>query len=186
MKYKIKKTIQNKGFTIIELIVAMSLFIILMTISVGGFISALRNQRSVNNLMAVNNNAGLVLEQMVREIRTGYRFCAADICNGVEDPLIFINHREEIVIYELVGNVVKRNGEALTASNVLVETLGFLVIQGSDKCNPWRVTIRLKVSSTEARIADAATDIQMTISSRVFPGEAPGVSADIFRDCRRT
>jgi len=62
------------GFTLVELIVAMSIFLIAIVIIVGAFIRSLRTQRIVNHLMAVNSNTSLVIEQMAREIRTGYEF----------------------------------------------------------------------------------------------------------------
>jgi len=65
----------QKGFTLIELIIAIGLFSIIVTIAVGGFVNVLRTQRQVSGLIAVQSNAGLALEQMAREIRTGYLFC---------------------------------------------------------------------------------------------------------------
>ena len=65
----------TKGFTLVELLVAMALFSILMAIAAGGFVRALRSEREVSAMMAAESNVKLALEQMAREMRTGYLFC---------------------------------------------------------------------------------------------------------------
>ncbi len=65
----------KKGFTLVELMVTVGLFIIIITIAVGGFTNAVRTQRQVSSLISAQSNVSLVLEQMARQIRTGYLFC---------------------------------------------------------------------------------------------------------------
>lgn len=67
----------KKGFTLIELLVAIALFSIVISIAVGGFVNALHTQREVTSLISTESNAGLALEQVAREVRTGYLFCHA-------------------------------------------------------------------------------------------------------------
>ncbi len=69
-----RKDFNFRGFTIVELLVAMGIFLIVVEIAVGGFVNALRAQKQVAALIAAEGNADLALEQMAREIRTGY-FC---------------------------------------------------------------------------------------------------------------
>jgi prepilin-type N-terminal cleavage/methylation domain-containing protein len=65
----------KKGFTLIEMLVTVSLFAIIITIAVGGFTNAERTQRQVSALISAQSNVSLALEQMSRDIRTGYLFC---------------------------------------------------------------------------------------------------------------
>jgi prepilin-type N-terminal cleavage/methylation domain-containing protein len=65
----------KKGFTLIEMLVTVSLFAIIITIAVGGFVNAERTQRQVSSLISAQSNVSLALEQMSRDIRTGYLFC---------------------------------------------------------------------------------------------------------------
>ena len=65
----------NVGFTLVELMIAIALFTIIVAIAIGGFTNALRTQRQVSSLIATQSNVSLALEQMTREIRTGYLFC---------------------------------------------------------------------------------------------------------------
>lgn len=63
------------GFTLVELLIAIGLFTIIVSVAVGGFTNALRTQRQVSSLIATQSNVSLALEQVAREIRTGYLFC---------------------------------------------------------------------------------------------------------------
>lgn len=69
-----KKT-KTSGFTLVELLVAIALFSVVVAIASSGFVSALRTQRQVASLISTQSNMTLVLEQMAREVRTGYLFC---------------------------------------------------------------------------------------------------------------
>ena len=94
IKIKRNNIFQLKGFTMIELLVAMSIFIIFTSIAAGGFINILRNQRVVLALMTANDNIGLTIEQMAREIRTGYNFCKVS-----ENKFQFVNANDKVIRY---------------------------------------------------------------------------------------
>jgi prepilin-type N-terminal cleavage/methylation domain-containing protein len=65
----------KKGFTLIEMLVTVGLFAIIVTIAVGAFVNAERTERQVSSLIAAQSNVSLAVEQMSRNIRTGYLFC---------------------------------------------------------------------------------------------------------------
>ena len=75
--------IMKKGFTLIEMLVTVGLFAIIITIAVGGFTNAIRTQQQVSSLISTQSNVSLALEQMSREVRTGYLFCHLP---GVNSP----------------------------------------------------------------------------------------------------
>src|SRR3990172_10872392 len=104
MKSHIAHRGSRKGFTMIELIVAMGIFLILIAAATRGLVEALRTQRAIVALMAANDNASSVLEQMAREIRVGYNFQT----NTSEDELTFVNAYNEIVTYLLHNQTIKR------------------------------------------------------------------------------
>lgn len=68
----------RSGVTLIEFLVAFSIFTILIAIASGSFVRSIRVQRVALQLMAVNDNMGITIEQMMREMRTGYNFCTRD------------------------------------------------------------------------------------------------------------
>ena len=63
-----KKIMNLKGFTLVELLVAIGIFSILMAVGVGGFVHALHTQREVAALIATQSNASIALEQMARDL----------------------------------------------------------------------------------------------------------------------
>ena len=63
------------GFTLVELLVAIALFSILVSVAAGGFVNALRSERQAASMMAAQSNVSIALEEMTREMRTGYLFC---------------------------------------------------------------------------------------------------------------
>ncbi|HUC02138.1 MAG TPA: type II secretion system protein [Candidatus Paceibacterota bacterium] len=65
----------KKGFTLIEMLITVGLFTIIITIAVGAFANAVRTQRQVSSLISAESNISITLEEMARQIRTGYLFC---------------------------------------------------------------------------------------------------------------
>lgn len=178
----------KKGFTLIELLVAMGIFVIVVSIVSASFIQALRTQRSTAALMEANDNTSLVLEQMAREIRTGYRFCAKDAplfnldpiytghCNGLaDDELAFVNAHEEEASYRFENEAIWKKTSVLgvstdkkiTADNVKINYLNFILIgnDADDGLQP-RITISLSISPTSRDVKDVKINIQTTISPR--------------------
>jgi len=148
------------GFTMIELLVAMSLFVIVISIASGIFVYSLRTQKALVDLLAINDNASLVIEQMAREIRVGNTF------SGGGAALNFINALGEAVTYSLSDGAILRKTQPITGSNVKVENLQFVLSGEGVGAPQTRVTIILKVGSRSPRLEGFTTDIQTTISPR--------------------
>ncbi len=94
-----KQNFSLTGFTLIELIVAFGLFSIIMAIASGGFVQVIRSYRIATALMAANDSMALTMEQMAREMRTGYNFC--EIADSAEPKIQFVNANNEVVRYQL-------------------------------------------------------------------------------------
>lgn len=161
----------RRGFTLIELLVAVSLFSIAVAIAAGGFVRALRTQRQLIALISANSSASLAIEQMSREIRTGYDFnCVAP--GGICNELIFVNADGERVAYLAEDGVLgRRTGSAvafqpLTPENAEVRKLSFFILD--DTNYPPRITIVMSVTARVQELGDSLTNLQTTISSRNF------------------
>ncbi len=83
----IKKT-SNKGFTLIELIVAFGLFSVVMFIAAGALLTLVNLNKKAQAQQSAINNINFALENMARSIRTGssYRCDANHISNFWTDP----------------------------------------------------------------------------------------------------
>ncbi len=156
---------ESRGFTLIEVLVATSLFVVIIGIAVGIFVNSLRSENTIVALMAANDNASLTLEQMAREIRFSSQFSLSDDRNS----LSFTEKGVGRVVYKFDpdGQFVERNGERLTARNVIVDYLIFeLRGQNAGDSEATRVNIRLGVKAIDKTFTDSTTDLQTTVVSR--------------------
>lgn len=170
----------KKGFTLIESLVAVGLFGLIISLAVGGFVKALRTQAQITALLSANGNASLAIEQIAREVRTGYNFIK---CNdpdpqfGFCHELSFTNAEGHDIVYSLAqdnsgrGSITKSDAGGLpldaTADNVDVKYLVF-ELEGEDKNDgePPRITISIGVAPS-GNVGDiSVTRIQTTVSAR--------------------
>ncbi len=161
---------RRSGFTIIELMMALSLFAVIASIASGVFIRSLRTQRSAVALIAATSNAGLALEQMAREMRTGRTF------SGGGKTLTFINAKSENITYRFndTAGTLERSTDgttfhSLTGTDVRVVNTQFTLFTGSPGDRyPTRITIGLRVGVVNSTLAGTTVDLQTSVSSRVL------------------
>jgi len=168
------KSKSGAGFTIIELIISTALFVTLVSISSGAFVQTLRNQRIVTRLSESMSNTTFVIEQISREIRTGFSFNVSGGSNG-GDKLQFINSSGETISYKLIDSGIARcegsscasdnKYDALTSERVEIDNLKFIP-QGvsSGDGEPPRITILISILGGN----DIKVQLQTTISSRII------------------
>lgn len=85
----IKKVLKrDNGVTLVELIVAMTIFLVVITIAVGGFVSLVRLQGQTEAMTDVQQNGRIVMEQLTRLSRQS---SAVNINTGVGeiDQIVF-------------------------------------------------------------------------------------------------
>lgn len=189
-KKHLQKVREREGFTLVEMIVAIGLFTTTLALIVGIFFQGLRLEGYVTALTEVNSNISLTVEQMAREVRSGYNFetssvgavCAA---SGLDDTLTFRRVKggsAEPVDVMLSWNeeekiIERREGASeptiLNASNIQVKRLCFLknVDVHTPPLDPWRVTFTMTFSSSDTRLADRIVSMETTVSSRILPQE---------------
>jgi prepilin-type N-terminal cleavage/methylation domain-containing protein len=171
----------KKAFTLVELMVAISVFSVAVTLATGAFVRAIKTQRILTHLMSVNSNSSLVIEQLAREMRTGYNFSLARANSPDCDDLITFTRSSNgvQVSYRWSGvqshSIEKSTGEngsfvSITASNVSVNRLCFIKNQLLPE-DPWRITILATLGPTDVQVAKNVFNLQTTISSRLLPNE---------------
>ncbi len=83
-KYKMKNTASTSttaGFTLIEIIVSMAVFIVVATIAVGAFLKILSANKQAQSIETAMNNADFALDSMSRDLRVGYGYTCYDDYN---------------------------------------------------------------------------------------------------------
>lgn len=164
------------GFTVLEMIIATALFITVIGVVSSLFAQALKTQRIAQGLMAVNSNVGFAIEQLAREVRTGFNFCPAGgpaVCTP--EKFIFTNAHNEQVTYALsAGRLVRAVGDAsfepITGDEVKIDQINFLVTgeRRDDGLQPL-LTISVAVQSANPLLQniEAVAHLQASISSRI-------------------
>lgn len=79
-----KKNDKKNGYTIIETMIAVSLFIVVVMIGIGALLNANLLHQKSQNLRSIMDNLSFIMEDMSRNLRTGYNYH----CYGSADTLL--------------------------------------------------------------------------------------------------
>lgn len=151
---------KKNGYSLIEMLVAMSIFVIVSGLLAGLFFTSLQIQRRTFVSRDLQDNARFIFDLLSKEIRTGINFSQSSSTN-----LTFTNDRGQPVTYNLAGNAIQRNSATLTSSGITVNLLNFtLTGQGFNDGQP-KVSIVLKMSSVSG-LNLPPLEVQTTISPR--------------------
>ncbi len=169
--FKNKKN-KHKGFTLIEVMVAVSIFAIVMVVAVGAVLAVVAANKKAQALNSIIDNLNFSMEAMVRDLRTGYNYrCDNDpdpnSCDGsISSTVTFestIYGGEVSYIFD--GNKIKQrksSGEAdLTTSDIKIEEgSGFYVL------NTGQPQMILIVKATDSKTEVLHFNLQTFISQR--------------------
>lgn len=158
----------NKGFTLVELVVAIAVFATVVTVVSSIFVSSVGSQRKNINNQDVLDNARYVLETMSRAVRQSTVVTG----NGTGSTLTINHPTKGVMTYILENNQVKEsvggNAAALSSSNVSVQGLTF-VVQGNgstDNIQP-KVTLSISLKSSQgASDTESTANLQTTLTPR--------------------
>jgi prepilin-type N-terminal cleavage/methylation domain-containing protein len=179
MKYARKQ----QGFTLVELIVAMSLFSIIVVVISGIFMQTVKFQKIVANRAAAIDNLGLAMEEIARGTRTGVKFTELDLVGrdssvGVTE-LKFENYKtppETVRYYSNEGRIYKEiDGKfdlPITSSNIEITDLKF-ILQGKNKASggpgdPNNIPPRITILMTAKGIYKELFTLQTTVGARLI------------------
>ncbi|NQV92920.1 prepilin-type N-terminal cleavage/methylation domain-containing protein, partial [Candidatus Kaiserbacteria bacterium] len=147
-----QKKSPNKGFSLIEIMVAVSLFSVVMTISVGALLSLIDANRKAQALNSVINNLNFALENMSRNIRVGNTYhCdtstsvppnidSTQDCSNGGVLFSFEGNRGDItdptdqIVYRFINSRIEKSVDggatfiAITASEVTIDDMKFYTV----------------------------------------------------------
>jgi prepilin-type N-terminal cleavage/methylation domain-containing protein len=82
IKIKLHK---NRGFTIIETMIAIAIFLIVVSVGMGALLNANLVHNKSQNMRSIMDNLSFVMDDMSRNLRTGYNYHCGDFAN-IEVP----------------------------------------------------------------------------------------------------
>jgi len=175
------------GFTLVEILIAVSLFTLVASISIGAILSIFDANNRSRSSKTVVDNLNLAVEDMTRVVRFGTNYHCGDDDDFDEpencpsgDTLLAVTFNGNIVVYKLCGTAIKRsdNGEddcndtdmrAITSSDTVVRHLNFYVFGSSniDTLQPYVVAL-IEGYVGNRPTSQSTFSIQTTMSQRAL------------------
>ncbi|MCX6731699.1 MAG: prepilin-type N-terminal cleavage/methylation domain-containing protein [Candidatus Parcubacteria bacterium] len=154
----------NKGFTIIEMVVAVGVFAVVMTVSLAAFLNVSDIQKRAEALRVINDNLNFSLETMMREIRAGSNYRVGSggtslTIAGVSGGDITYRSNNGRIEKSVAGNPI-----TLTAPEVNIIKLLFIREPQTGPQYQPRITIIINGSAGEKKVINL--NLQTTISQR--------------------
>jgi len=181
---------KNKGFTLIELMVAISIFSVVMVMCMGSILSVLDANHKSATLRSVMDNLNYTLEGMTRSIRFGKNYhcgSSGDVtspsdCSSGDSSLSIKDSNGSLVTYGLSSNRITRSIDGganfyLTSPDVTIQSLTFYVLGSypfgacngvSTDCLQPRMVIVIKGYADSKNLAKSSFTLETTISQRKF------------------
>jgi type II secretory pathway pseudopilin PulG len=183
---------KQRGFTIIEAVVATAVFAFVVSSVIGVFVAALQIDRKTRAQRAVVQNARYIMEYIAKEIRNGqiyYPNYSTQTAADDIDELHILNQAGDIEAFQLVGNncatavcnIVLSKGSSFTNLNgddVRVTKAEFRAYPDTDpftaakttNIQPYVTVILELTSNIGARTQDQAViNVQSTFTERYYP-----------------
>ena len=167
MKYNYNELQIKSGFTLMETLVALGIFSLVVSVTVGIFVGSSGSQKKIMELYGTQREGSYLMETISRELRMATAICAVntdpdcalprlEMENKETDVLEFKNYEGEWIIYcrsllsgacNSGGEYFSRDGEVINSSDIKIEDLTFYTSETFTNVQPV-VTIVMKVRST--------------------------------------
>lgn len=196
------KKVNTHGFTLIEMIVSMSIFTVIMLMIVGALISLDNAARKARAVRLVTDNLSAAVDSMSRNIRMGSTFhCGCEVTaaayatpkdcsftdnlgNGGDECFAFEGQKgdsadpSDQIVYQLSGSRIQRSVDGgstfldLTAPELNITGLDFFVYGSTVNQDQPVVTMLLQGIAGVTAKDETNFNLQTTISGRT-PNYAP-------------
>lgn len=179
----------SRGFTLVELLVAISVFVAAVTSISAIYIAIIRSQQKSNIQRLTQQDARYAIEAITREVR----MATGGIINGVNYPAIYIPNNRTLVItttnyengqveqktFNLENDQIKVNGQPITSNKLKVTEFKLENYLSNNDYNPTTkipnrqpsLTITVTTEQKDQNIPvsrRAKTTLRTTISSRDY------------------
>lgn len=163
----------NQGFTLIEVMVSVSIFTIVVLVGISSLLTVNNSFRRSQNQRAAIDNLSFSVESIMREVRIGKDYSCSAQCTFFEFTTFDGDNREIFVDPDQGGVnrlVLRDNGQRdqyLTSDEINVTDLQF-IIEGNSPTDARQPIVYMTVSA-ETTSGQQKTDftIQTAVSQRV-------------------
>lgn len=181
----LKKYNNEKGVSLVELMISVAIFSMVAITASGVFINAMKAQKSMIVKQNVTDNLRYALEFMVKELRmaqenatptlTFNNGAGVQIKNDAFPGISFVNGSGKTIIYALNGGIITRNNttdatgaQSVSSNEAEITGLSFIL-------NDWNlsaggqaplVTILIKAKSRSG--VGGEMEIQTSVSPRIY------------------
>jgi prepilin-type N-terminal cleavage/methylation domain-containing protein len=162
----------NKGYTLVEMLVAISIFSILLVAIMNTFVRGFYYQKRILEMQAVQREESYLMEMMSREIRMATAITVNNLDGATE--LNFTDHTNGTARYCLSdtsgacnpsGRSFSINGQVVNSEDVEISGLKFFTSETFTDTQPL-VTIVMQVESK--RDSGAKATLQTSIAMRLY------------------
>jgi prepilin-type N-terminal cleavage/methylation domain-containing protein len=181
----------QKGFSLLEMLLAMTISSILLLAAFNIFQSSIQVQQGLTSSRKIDENLKFIVEVISKEIRSAKNFdpaiCVASVSeknrvystNDEKKELFFVNKNGECVIYKLNNSKLsisrKKEGESavilnVTPDEIKISDLSFFVYDdayGVLKTKQPQITVNFFAEVSAGKYLHKTT-IQTTVSSRYY------------------
>jgi len=168
MSEKNKK--QNRGFTIIEMMIAIAIFLIVVTIGIGALLNTNLIHQKTQDMRSILDNLSFVMEDMSRNIRTGSEYSST----GTGEISFKASPSNDVWEYVISSNIqrVIAGGPpvTLTPSEIEIDpSVSSFTITGEEPTDDFQpfVTIKL-VGTITSRGNVTPFSLQTSVSQRLI------------------
>lgn len=172
---------QKNGFSLIEVLVSVSLFIVITTSALNVFKMVIDSQRSAIATQNVEESLKYFLEVSGKEIRMAKRnnglcagLAATDIYNSVGGNLSFRNYHDQCVTYSLESGRFKitRGNDSgfVSPAKINIDELRFVLRPETNGASSTQATVTMELVAHALGKDSARSEmrIQTTLTSRYY------------------
>jgi len=172
---------KKRGFTLIEMIVAVSLFTVVMVSGIGALVSMIDANRKAQSLRTVMDNLNFALENITRSMRVGVDYHCGSVgdlnsprdCPVDGDSFIaFTNSEGDRIIFRFNNGRIEKSEDlgvsylGITAPEIIIDELRFFV-QGSVEGDGLQPKVLVIVRGTAGTTQKTNTSFSLqTLSSQ--------------------
>ena len=166
----------DNGFTLLEMIFAVGLFMMVITMVTGVFAKSSQTQKKVMELHTIQREGNFMIEMMSREMRMATAIEEGQACNSDHD-IEFDNYDGASTKYcrsddegncLLNGEYLARNNEVISSSNIKIDNLKFYSNNFTDANNEQpMITISMTVEPAVTRY-NTKISLQNSVVLRVY------------------